>query len=122
MMELGPAVPILRIFDEQQARTFYVSYLGFAVDFEHRFDASAPLYLAISSGGCELHLSQHYGDSSPGAQVRISIRDLSAYHSGLVGKQHPNCRPGIEQMPWGTSEMRLTDPFGNRLTFFQRPL
>jgi uncharacterized glyoxalase superfamily protein PhnB len=121
-MELGPAVPILRIFEEQQAKAFYLSYLGFHVDFEHRFDATAPLYLAISSSGCQLHLTQHYGDCSPGAQVRISIRDLSAYQTGLVAKQHPNCRPGIEQMPWGSSEMRLTDPFGNRLTFFQRTL
>jgi uncharacterized glyoxalase superfamily protein PhnB len=121
-MELGPAVPILRIFDEQQARAFYLSYLGFQVLFEHRFDATAPLYLAISSGGCELHLTQHYGDCSPGAQVRISVSDLSAYHTGLVAKQHPNCRPAIEQMPWGTREMCITDPFGNRLKFFQSTL
>ena len=26
-------------------------------------------------------------------------------------------RPGIEEMPWGSREMSIKDPFGNRLTF-----
>jgi uncharacterized glyoxalase superfamily protein PhnB len=119
-MTLGPAVPILRIFDETVAREFYLSFLGFEQVFAHRFDAEAPLYLAISRSECELHLSQHYGDCTPGAQVRISVGDLSTYQLELAAKQHANCRPCIEQMPWGTNEMRITDPFGNRLTFFQR--
>lgn len=26
-------------------------------------------------------------------------------------------RPGLEDMPWGSREMSVKDPFGNRLTF-----
>jgi len=26
-------------------------------------------------------------------------------------------RPGIEVMPWGTRDMAIRDPFGNKLTF-----
>ena len=31
-------IPILRIFDPGKAKEFYVDYLGFAVDWEHRFE------------------------------------------------------------------------------------
>lgn len=32
------AVPIFRIFDVAKAKEFYVGFLGFQVDGEHRFD------------------------------------------------------------------------------------
>jgi Glyoxalase superfamily protein len=31
--------------------------------------------------------------------------------------QFKYARPGIEEMPWGTRDMSVKDPFGNRLTF-----
>lgn len=39
-------IPILRIFSVDKAREFYVGFLGFTVDWEHRFDPEAPLYMA----------------------------------------------------------------------------
>lgn len=40
--------PILRIFDEAKAREFYVDFLGFKVDWEHRFGENFPLYMQVS--------------------------------------------------------------------------
>lgn len=37
-MSLGNPIPILRIFDEAKAREFYVGFLGFTVDWKHRFE------------------------------------------------------------------------------------
>jgi catechol 2,3-dioxygenase-like lactoylglutathione lyase family enzyme len=37
-MRIGRITPILRIFDDAKAREFYVGYLGFEVDWEHRFE------------------------------------------------------------------------------------
>ena len=37
-MPFHPVVPILRSFDEGKAREFYVDWLGFRIDWEHRFD------------------------------------------------------------------------------------
>ena len=37
--------PILRMFDVRKAREFYLDFLGFKVDFEHRFEPSLPLYM-----------------------------------------------------------------------------
>jgi extradiol dioxygenase family protein len=63
-MEILQTVPILRVFDVAKAKEFYLDYLG-----------------------CVLHLSEHYGDVTPGAA------------------------------PWNARVMQFTDPFGNRLRF-----
>lgn len=71
-MAFHPPTPVLRIFDEAKAREFYVDFLGFQVDFEHRFEPGTPLYMGISRDGCKLHLSEHHGDGTPGTTLRIS--------------------------------------------------
>ncbi|MRX51409.1 VOC family protein [Paracoccus sp. S-4012] len=110
--------PVLRIFDEALARGFYLDFLGFTVTFEHRFHPGAPLYLGITLGGAVLHLSGHYGDASPGATVLLRCAGLGNFQQALLARDHPHCRPGIEQQPWGR-EMTVTDPFGNRLRFLE---
>jgi len=118
-MTMGKTTPILRIFDEAKAREFYVDFLGFSVDWEHRFEANMPLYLQVSRGGCQLHLSEHHGDCSPGAALRIHVDELDALQTELNAKAYKYARPHIELMPWGTRDMSVWDPFGNRLTFTQ---
>lgn len=116
-MSFGKTTPILRIFDEARAKEFYVGFLGFKVDWEHRFEAGLPLYMQVSKDGCVIHLSEHHGDCSPGAAMRIETNELEAFHRQLLEKQYRYARPGIERMPWGSLDMSVTDPFGNRLTF-----
>lgn len=116
-MNLQHTTPILRIFDEALARTFYVDYLGFEVVFEHRFGPGMPLYMEVRRGGCALHLSGHHGDCCPGTAMRIQCDDIDALHAELQARGHPNANPSVQAMPWGTRDMGLTDPFGNRLTF-----
>ena len=115
-MKLGGPVPILRIFDETVARAFYIGFLGFRVDWEHRFEPGLPLYMQVTRDACVLHLSGHHGDATPGSALRIPVEDLDALHAELLGRQYRHARPGIESMPWGR-DMRVTDPFGNRLVF-----
>ena len=116
-MAFRNTTPVLRIFDETKAKEFYVKFLGFAVDWEHRFEEGLPLYMQVSKDGCILHLSEHHGDCCPGAAMRIETDELEAFHEALAAKRYKNARPGIEKMPWGDMDMSVTDPFGNRLTF-----
>ena len=117
-MNLSAPVPVLRIFDEAKARTFYLDWLGFTVDWEHRFEEGLPLYLQVSRDGCRLHLSEHHGDATPGARLRIDCDDIDSFAADLKKRPYIFARPGApEKMPWGTREITLTDPFGNRLTF-----
>lgn len=116
-MVMGPIVPVLRILDEDKAREFYLDYLGFEIVFEHRFEDNAPLYMGIIREGCTIHLSEHHGDCIPGASIRINTDNIEAYHQELAAKKYKYANPGIEKMPWGSHEFRLTDPFGNNITF-----
>lgn len=116
-MIFGKTTPILRIFDERKAREFYVDFLGFQVDWEHRFEPDLPLYLQVSRDRCVLHLSEHHGDCSPGAALRIETDELEAFHRELLAKTYAYARPGLQEMPWGSIDMSIHDPFGNRLTF-----
>lgn len=118
MLRITETAPILRIFDEALARDFYLGFLGFSVQFEHRFDADAPLYLGITLGGATLHLSGHFGDATPGSTVLLRCTGLAEYQQTLLAKDYPNARPGLEHLPWGT-QMTVTDPFGNALRFLE---
>jgi len=117
--DFAPAAPILRIFDEEKAKDFYLGFLGFSLDWEHRFEKELPLYAQISRGLCKLHLSGHHGDASPGATVFISIRNIHKFHKGLKEEKNPNSRPGITKEGWGLV-MAVTDPFSNRLRFCEQ--
>ncbi|MBI3516822.1 MAG: VOC family protein [Proteobacteria bacterium] len=114
-----PAVPILRIFAVDKAKEFYLDFLGFSLDWEHRFEASLPLYAQVSRSRVALHLSEHHGDASPGSTVFVAMRGVEALRQELVGRQYPYARPGIEDMRWGRV-LEVTDPFGNRLRFCEQ--
>ncbi|WP_127537349.1 glyoxalase superfamily protein [Paenibacillus illinoisensis] len=114
-------VPILRIFDEDKAKEFYVDYLEFVVDWEHRFEEGMPLYMQISLDSIVLHLSEHHGDCTPGAALRIETDDLDVMCSRLNQKKYKHSRPGITGTPWGMREMTVTDPFCNRIIYYESP-
>ena len=117
-MAFGPPTPVLRIFDEAKAKEFYCEFLGFGVDWEHRFGENFPLYMQVSSGACRLHLSEHYGDSAPGITIRIEAPDVDGLAAALRAKDYKYAKPGVEATPWRSRETQLSDPFGNKLIFF----
>lgn len=112
-------IPILRIFDIDAAKRFYVDFLEFKVDWEHQFQEGFPLYLQVSAGACILHLSEHHGDCTPGSALRIGVREIRELHQRLLNKNYKFAKPGLENMPWGMLELQVSDPFGNRLIFFE---
>lgn len=109
------AVPILRIFDETKAKEFYIHFLDFQVDWEHRFEPDLPLYMQISNGDCILHLSEHHGDCSPGSAIRIEVEDAKGLQIKLLNKKYKYARPGFSK-EW--NEVSVTDPFGNKIHFY----
>jgi catechol 2,3-dioxygenase-like lactoylglutathione lyase family enzyme len=109
-------VPILRTFPGSEALHFYVDYLGFRLDWEHRFDDGAPLYRQVSRDGCVLHLSEHHGDGTPGSAVRILVTDVHELQRRLEADPTYPLRIGVTEEEWG-SDLVVPDPFGNRLLF-----
>ena len=108
-------MPVLRIFSVEKAREFYLDYLGFQVDFEHRFDERAPLFMQVSRDGLTLRLSEHYGDGSPGAAVTVHVEGVRELHAELTAKNYGYLRPGLNKTFYGALQLNLLDPFGNRL-------
>jgi uncharacterized glyoxalase superfamily protein PhnB len=119
-IQLKRAIPILRIFSVEKAKEFYLDFLGFTIDWEHRFGDNTPLYAQVSRGGLKLHLSEHHGDACPGSTVFVWMRGIAEYHRELVAKDYPYYKPGLEDAPWDAKVMQVTDPFGNRLRFSER--
>jgi len=114
------AIPTLRMFDVAKAREFYVGYLGFSIDFEHRFHDNAPLFMGISRDGIVIFLSEHHGDGAPGLHVIIEMTGIDDLHRELAAKHYRYMNPSIQTQEWGARELRVYDPFSNQLIFSER--
>ncbi|MGK2861430.1 MAG: glyoxalase superfamily protein [Chitinophagaceae bacterium] len=110
-------VPVLRILDVDKAKEFYIAWLGFTIDWEHRFGENFPLYFQISKEGIIIHLTEHFGDCIPGARIRIQMPGIKAFKEQL--QEYRYFKPAVEKTESGSFEMSLTDPFGNHLDFIE---
>ena len=116
-IEFHETVPLLRIFDVTKAKEFYVDFLGFEVDWEHRFDDDAPLYMQVSRAGLVLHLTEHHGDCCPGSTVFVRMRGVVELHREISARGYGHLRPGVEKTFHQSLGMEVIDPFGNKIRF-----
>jgi catechol 2,3-dioxygenase-like lactoylglutathione lyase family enzyme len=113
-------IPVLRIFDLQRAKEFYIDWLGFHLDWEHEFEPDTPKYLQIHRDNIYFHLSEHSGDGTPGTHVYIDFKgDLDGYLAFLVNKNYRYYRPSIQKAFWNARLMEVCDPFGNKILFVE---
>ena len=119
-IEFQRTVPIFRIFSLEKAREFYLDFLGFKVEWEHRFEPDAPVFMQVSRGGLAINLSEHHGDGTPGSIVYVYITGVKALHRELNDKKYRHNHPGLQQQDWGMTELTVIDPFNNRITFGER--
>ena len=111
------AVPIFRIFSLEKAREFYLDFLGFRLDWEASFGPNFPLYMQVSRDGLAVRLSEHHGDATPGSHAYVTMTGVKGLHRELNEKNYRHNKPGLQQQDWGTTELTVIDPFGNRITF-----
>lgn len=116
-VEMHEAVPVLRIFSVEKAKEFYVDYLGFQVDWEHRFEDMTPVYMQVSRGNLTLHLSEHHGDCCPGSTVYVWMTGIEEFHQELGARNYKYQRPGLEKTFYGSKCVTVIDPFGNKFRF-----
>lgn len=118
---ISPGVPVLRVMSVAGALPFYLDFLGFTLDWEHRFAPRMPVYAQVSRSSAVLHLSEHHGDGSPNGVVWIPVRDVSALHEELLARPDSPVRPGIDPGAPGGPTLQVIDPYGNILRFAQPP-
>jgi catechol 2,3-dioxygenase-like lactoylglutathione lyase family enzyme len=116
-MTFDRVVPTLRMFDVDKAKEFFVGFLGFKIDFEHRFSDEAPLFMRVSRGDAFFYVSEHHGDGAPGTHITIQMTGLDEYHRELIAKNYRYYRPGIQATEWGTRIMTVEDGSGNTIRF-----
>lgn len=117
--EISSGIPVLRVMSVEQALPFYVDYLGFTLDWEHRFEPGMPLYVQVSRSEAVIHLSEHHGDGSPNGVVWIPVADVFSLHAELRARPDAPLRPGIDRDAPGGPTFQVIDPYGNVLRFAQ---
>lgn len=117
---MSAPVPVLRSLDEGRAREFYIDYLHFSVEWEHRFDyAQSILYMRLRRDQFVLDLSEHHGDGTPGSTVWVPVSDVTALHKELHATGYPRMYPGIDDDAPGGPTLQVIDPFSNTIRFCQ---
>jgi hypothetical protein len=108
--------PVLRIMSYEEAVAHYVDWVGFTIDWEWRREPGAPVVMAISRDGVDMHLVEN-GDHPPSSWIQIHLDDIQTLADELNAK-----RPGsvsIEGGPPYVQQILLKDPFGNLVVFEQ---
>lgn len=109
-------VPVLGIGSRDGAVDFYVSWLGFALDWEWREAPGRPSIIAISRDGIGMMLNEAV--PARDAWLTLKVRDLRALAEEWNGRR-PSSAEIIIEPPYEIPTVMLTDPFGNRLHFAQ---
>ncbi|MFI6257816.1 glyoxalase superfamily protein [Micromonospora zamorensis] len=69
--------PILHTADAEASAAWYAR-LGFAKQWEHRFEPSFPLFVCVSGGPMQLYLSEHRDDARPDTLLYLHVGDVEA--------------------------------------------
>ena len=112
-------VPTLRVLEYARSRPFYVDGLGFAVEWEHRFEPGLPVFARISRADMAIYLSEHTGDCQVGGLVHFHVDDVDAWHADFAHRGTSVLEPPNEAFE-GLRMMCLEDPDGNQLRFRTR--
>jgi catechol 2,3-dioxygenase-like lactoylglutathione lyase family enzyme len=98
-------IPILHVEDAAAAVRWY-ERLGFAKQWEHRFEPGFPAFVEVARGRVRLFLSEHEGDAWADTLIYLRLRDVDAVAAEFGVR--------AEDAPWAR-ELELRDPDGNRL-------
>src|SRR6266496_48870 len=109
-------IPIHRIFDEGKAREFYVDFLGFKVDWEHRSSPAFPCTCRSPRTGASCTCPGTMATAVLVRRCGLSKRPRRVpRRTGIEALRVRSTRNRTSAMD--TRHMSVKDPFGNRLTF-----
>jgi len=110
-------IPTFRILDYEKAIKFYVDFLGFNLDWEHRFSETEPVYMQVSKNGLTLHLTENTRFQTE-VIVFVETKGIVGYYMEISKKDASI--PKVSSTPWQTKQMEIEDPFGNLLRFNEK--
>lgn len=118
-------IPVLRVFDVEQAKRFYVEFLGCTLDFGGPVHEGGSFYGQVTRSTTTLQLTETPYVGSPGATIGIWTDGVDDLHDEL-NKRRLEVEvlspavwvPAPEDQPWARV-MTVSDPFGNTFRFMQ---
>ena len=111
------AIPVVRVDDIAEAEVFYCHQLGFTKLFENAPGKDRnPAYIGLSREGVRIDVSSFAGDGVMGAALRFDVGDVDVLYEELI-KRDVDIKLEPFDQSWGTREMLVDDPFGNKLRF-----
>ena len=123
LFQTGSSIPVLRMSEEASAKAFYVDFLGFEIEWEHRFEDSpeSPLYMQIRLGQAVIQLNGHAKPDTPPAEVRTLVRGVQAFCNHLRSIESKFPKPSVVDPRYSgkNTDMNLIDPFENYLVFWE---
>ena len=117
-IEFGGAIPILRVMDVAASVEYYVSKLGFKVNWGFPDSQTKSIFASISRGQCRLFLSA--GDQgNPGTWVWIDGKNVERLHAEFKASG-ARIRHAPTNYSWAL-EMQVEDLDGNVLRIGSDP-
>lgn len=118
--------PVLTVADVKMAIDWYGRALGFNPFYINREEGDESgaswNYALLGNGDTEIHLGRTVADdatlSSP-SNCYVFVSDIETLHKQLSAMAAEVAE--IMEMPWGSLECWLHDPYGNRLVLAERP-
>ncbi len=111
------AVPIVKVSDIVEAESYYCTKLGFGKCFENSPGKDRnPAYIGLLRDGARIDISSFPGDGIEGSAVRLDVDNVDILFEEF-SKKGVSIKLEPYDQSWGTREMLLDDPFGNKLRF-----
>jgi catechol 2,3-dioxygenase-like lactoylglutathione lyase family enzyme len=95
------------------ARDFYVSKLGFVVEWEASEDGKDGL-LGLKRGSIELTIDCPMSGHGRNACISLRVNSADAYYNEWKQQHVEMKRPPADE-PWGARTFSVSDPFGNTI-------
>ncbi|NPC55679.1 VOC family protein [Caenimonas sp. S4] len=109
-------IPQLRITSARDSLPFYLQGLGFVIDWQHQFEPGSPLFLQLTRACQTIFLTEHTGDCQVGGAVYFIVPDVDDCYRDFTARGFAKTAPPADTS-WGSREMVIVDPDGNRLRF-----
>lgn len=116
---MAKAIPVFRVFDYDKAVAFYIAWLGFKIEWEHKPEEGR-FCIQASLGELVIQLLEHPDQGGTGTWVILSdFKNLVAYRKLILLKGSSFVKPELRQVPRepNTLSMTMVDPFYNRIEF-----
>jgi uncharacterized glyoxalase superfamily protein PhnB len=115
------AIPVVHVNDSAAAEEFYCNGLGFRLlsAYRSREPSRDPCYLALVRDKAHLHVTSFKDGHAGVSAIYIFVEDVNTLYRESVGRGVQVPHSPIDQT-WGTREISVSDPDGNKILFGER--